>query len=230
MASLKQLHLDIGLRDSATFANFHPAGNEAALNVLQACAAGSGERYVYLWGAGGVGKTHLLQAVCHRSAEAGAAAYLPLRLLCDTAGPEVFEGLGGMAVVCIDDVETIAGNSAWEHALFNLYNRLRENGTPLLVAGSSSPAGLGLGLADLESRLGWGPVFHLRELSDQGKCVALQMRARGRGLELTEDVAAYLLRRSPRDMNALFHLLERLDEASLTAKRRITIPFVRDLL
>ena len=47
---------------------------------------------------------------------------------------------------------------------------------------------------------------------------------------MSNDVADYLLRRCPRDMDSLFNLLNRLDQASLAAQRRLTIPFVRDLL
>jgi DnaA family protein len=87
-----------------------------------------------------------------------------------------------------------------------------------------------LGLPDLVSRLGWGPVFQLSALTDIEKRGALQLRAHRRGLEMGDEVADYLLKRCPRDMDSLFNLLNRLDHASLAAQRRLTIPFVRQLL
>ncbi len=225
MSPHPQLPLRIGLRDSATFANFYPGANATAGHALQQGM----EPFIYLWGASGSGKSHLLQAACHGVTEAGGQAiYLPL----DEAGitPPMLEGLEGMTLVCLDRLECVAGHGEWETALFHLYNRLRDSGHRLLVAGNAAPPALGLDLPDLVSRLGWGPVFQLQPLDDAGKAAALRLRAANRGMELSEEVANYLLQRAPRDMHALFTLLERLDEGSLAAQRKLTIPFVRQLL
>lgn len=220
-----QLPLRIGLRDSATFANFHPGENASACHALEQRQ----EPFIYLWGAGGSGKTHLLQAACHAMSEAGQAAiYLPL----SEPGlmPVMLEGMEQMALVCLDDIDAVAGDPTWEQALFHLYNRLRDNGHHLVAAGSAPPAALGLCLPDLVSRLGWGPVFKLQHLSDEAKGEALRRRAANRGMALSPEVTSYLLQRAPRDMHALFALLERLDEVSLAAQRKLTIPFVREFL
>ena len=100
----------------------------------------------------------------------------------------------------------------------------------MIVAGDIAPKALPIKLADLQSRLSWGPVFHLQELNDENKIAALQLRAKTRGFELTEEVGLFLIRRSARDMPSLFALLERLDEASLAKHRKLTIPFVRELI
>lgn len=220
-----QLPLRIGLRDSATFANFHPGSNAAVTHTLQQ----GEEPFVYLWGASGSGKSHLLQALCHAATESGAVAiYLPL----DGEGvaPAMLEGLELMSLVCLDNLDAVAGDGMWEQALFHLYNRLRESGNRLIVAARSAPGALGIALPDLVSRLGWGPVFQLQVLSDGEKAAALQQRAANRGMQMPAEVAAYLMSRSARDMHALFALLERLDELSLAAQRKLTIPFVRELI
>ncbi|MGM0594792.1 MAG: DnaA regulatory inactivator Hda [Pseudomonadota bacterium] len=221
-----QLPLRIGLRDSATFANFWPADNAAACHTL----AQRQEPFVYLWGSSGSGKTHLLQAACHAVSEAGGTAiYLPLAESAELH-PAMLEGMEQMALVCLDDLDAVAGDAAWEQALFHLYNRLRESGNHLIAAASAAPASLGIELPDLVSRLGWGPVYQLNLLDDVGKAQALRQRASNRGMVLSPEVANYLLSRAPRDMHALFALLERLDEHSLAAQRRLTIPFVRELI
>ncbi|MFA7618991.1 MAG: DnaA regulatory inactivator Hda [Thiohalomonadaceae bacterium] len=223
--SASQLALRLALPDSATLANFHMGDNGALLHALK-----SDEPFIYLWGNPGAGKSHLLQAACHAAADAGdCPAYLPLRDLIAT-DPEVFEGLEAAGLVCLDDVDAIAGRQAWEQALFHLYNRVRDAGGRMLATGPAAPAGLDIRLPDLVSRLSWGPVFQLHALDDEGKMAALRARARARGLELSEDVAAYLMRRFARDPHSLFALLDRIDAASLVAKRRITIPFLRELL
>lgn len=221
-----QLPLGLGLRDDATFANFLPGPNGAVLEVLRSGA----ERMVYLWGAEGSGKSHLLQAACHACATGGGTpVYLPLAEHAALA-PEVLEGLEQAPLVCIDDVHAVAGRQMWEHGLFHLCNRVRDAGGRLLVAAEAAPGGLGLSLPDLGSRLAWGPVFHLEPLADEEKVAALQSRAGRRGLDLEAEVAAYLIKRCPRDLHSLFRLLDRLDHASLAAKRRLTIPFVREFL
>jgi DnaA family protein len=222
----QQLALRVGLRDGITFDNFLAEGNEALLHQLR---EGS-EPFIYLWGQTGCGKSHLLHALSHAANESGVTAvYLGLleyRVL-DVA---MLDGLEQYAVVTIDDINAIAGERQWEEALFHLYNRIRDSGARLVVSASNSPANAGFYLPDLISRLGWGPVYQLRPLDDSGKAAALQLRARRRGMQLPDDVAAYLLKHSARDLPGLFALLDALDQATLTAKRRLTLPFVRELL
>lgn len=221
-----QLPLGIGLKDTATFDNFYPAGNELAVQALQK----SHDKMLYLWGSQGCGKSHLLQALCHATAASGQSpVYLPLREL-TSLSPSLLEGLEQQALIAVDDIQAVAGLSQWEEGLFHLYNRVRDSGQRLVVSATSAPAGLALALPDLASRLGWGPVFQLSALTDRDKRTALQLRAHCRGLEMGDEVAEYLLRRCPRDMDSLFNLLNKLDQASLAAQRRLTIPFVSQLL
>jgi DnaA family protein len=221
----QQLPLGIRLRDDATFDNFLPAGNEHVLAALRDPDHAS----FYLWGAAGTGKSHLLQAICHAAVNRQQrAAYLPL----GEPGlmPAMLEGMEQYDWVCLDNLDRIAGDPDWEIALFHAYNRIQAEGHHLVITASVSPAALMIQLPDLQSRLSWGPVFQLQPLADQAKRLALQQRASNRGVSLEDEVADYLMKRCPRDMASLFHLLDDLDEASLAAQRRLTIPFVRDYL
>lgn len=226
----EQIPLRFTWREGISFANYFSAGNEESVHALKQAAAGGDEQFLFLWGSAGSGKSHLLQAACQAAADAQrTVAYLPLAELTNYSS-EVFEGLEQMSLVCVDDLQCIAGRDDWEEALFHLYNRMRDVGSTLLVTATSSPAALAVQLPDLQSRLTWGPVFQLQELDDAGKIAALCLRARGRSFDLPDEVAQYLIRRSPRDMDSLFVLLDRLDEASLVQQRKLTIPFVRGLI
>lgn len=228
--SSPQLPLGLALRDSARFESYFSGPNAELVTALQASATGRGEPFIYIAGSTGMGKTHLLQAASFEAGQAGrSTAYVPLGELAGMS-PAVLEGLEQMRLVCLDDVHSAAGNGPWERAVFDLFNRVRSAGVTLLVAGAQRPDRCGYGLPDLESRLGWGVTYLLRPLPDEDVVAALLHRAGGRGLKLPEETAQYLLRRTPRDLPSVFDLLDRLDQASMIEQRRLTIPFVKEVL
>lgn len=228
-----QLPLGVRLRDDATFANYYPGANAAALGYVERLCqadAGWGDSLIYLWGGAGVGRSHLLQAACLRAEQQGEqAVYLPLAELVEY-GPELLDDLEQCALVCLDDLEAVLGRSAWEEALFHLFNRLRDAGKRLLLAACAAPRELPVALPDLQSRLSLALVFQLRELAEEDKLRALQLRASRRGLQLSDEVGRFILTRGARSMSALFELLEQLDQASLQAQRKLTIPFLKQTL
>lgn len=219
-----QLPLGIALRETATLEGFVAGANGEALAALRGLAK---EDRIYLHGPSGTGKSHLLQAACR--AAAGRSAYLPLAELAGH-GPEVLAGLEELDLLCLDEVDAVAGDRAWEESLVGLLDHLRAGGATVVAAGPRPADELGLALADLASRLAWGAVYALQPLNDAGKRLLLQRRAVARGLEMPDEVATFLIRRAPRDVPALLALLDRLDRASLAAKRRLTVPFVKDVL
>lgn len=223
-----QLPLGIRLRDSSVFSSFFAGRNQALVDALLSLREGEPPRCVWLHGADGLGKTHLLQAVCAHAGQRGfTAAYLPLAASDIT--PELLVGCGQVAHVCIDDLQVVAGRREWEHALFSLYQELEEHRGRLWVASASAPAALPIRLRDLASRLSGGLVLTLQPLSDEEQIEALKLRAQLRGFELPDETAQFLLRRLPRDMASLCAFLDQLDEASLAAQRRLTLRFVREV-
>lgn len=225
-----QLTLGVNLRDDATFSNFYLGDNAGLVEALKQLIAGTGEHFIYLWGAAGVGRSHLLQACCHAvSEQQQTAIYLPLSEA-QPMTPDALQGLEAMDLICIDDIESVLGQDEWEEALMHFYNRARDSGARLIVSAASAPIHLLCQLADLQSRLSWGLAFQVHGLLDEQKILALQMRARHRGLALSREVGQYLLRRYPREMADLFNVLDRLDHASLVAQRRLTIPFIKNVL
>ena len=231
----KQLPLGIRLRDTSVFASYFPGRNRSVVDALDALSArragaNDGPTCVWLHGAASVGKTHMLQAMCARAhADDEAAAYLPLREVAQLGG-EVLAGYGQFSLVCLDDAEAVAGDSGWERALFRLHQELDEQGGRLVMSGATPPAALPFKLADLASRLNGGVVLTLQALDEQEQLAALQLRAQLRGCELPEETGQFLLRRLPRNMTALCNFLDQLDEASLVAQRRLTVPFVKAVM
>ncbi len=228
-----QLPLSVQLRDDATFANFFGGPNDALINLLDMDRNIPGidaEQFIFIYGNTGVGCSHLLQAACHQvDRRAGRSIYLPMSELVHYS-PQLLEGMERLQLVCIDDIGEVAGIPEWEEALFDLFNRLRDAKTRLLVAADKPPKNLDIVLPDLVSRLSWGLVFQVQPLNDNDKVLALQLRAHLRGLDMSEEVARYIIYRSSRNMGILFQMLQKLDSASLRAKRKLTIPFVKQVM
>ncbi|WP_447895837.1 DnaA regulatory inactivator Hda [Vreelandella sp. GE22] len=226
-----QLPLGVGLRDDATFSNyFASSANASLLTSLTRQLEPDAEPFLYLWGAPGSGRSHLLQAACHAASDSDKRAlYLPLEDL-GHFPPLMLEDIERLDLVAIDDLECVVGRKRWEEALFHAFNRLRDANKGLIIAASAPPRQLNVALSDLASRLSFGVTYHLPPLDDADRLEALKLRAKARGLELPDDVARYILHRGPRELGELCAALDTLDQASLSAKRKLTIPFVKSAL
>jgi DnaA family protein len=219
---MKQLALGVRLRSESVFDSFWPGQNAQIVATLRSPST----EPLWLWGATSTGKSHLLQAAC---AAAGDGAYFPLvRAL--ALPPEALTGFERSPVLCVDDVDAVAGDLAWEKALFRLFNDATELNSRLIFAAAVPPRQPDWRLEDWGSRAAACTVYQLRELDDDGRLEALRLRAAQRGLQLPHETSDYLLKRMPRDLRSLFDILDQLDEASLVAQRRLTIPFIRDAL
>lgn len=218
----RQLPLAVSLNVEARFETYFAGENAAAIASLKAMPAPG----IWLASEPSCGRTHLLQAVAAMHPR-GSAMYLPLSR---ALPPQSIAGLAPDAVVCLDDVHCVAGNGDWEQALFALYETLLGGGGRLLVSAECRPAQSQFQLPDLVSRFASLAFYQLQPLSDEALVEALQLRAQFRGLELPDRSAAYLIKRLPREPAALFEWLQRLDVESLSAQRRLTLPFVRDTL
>lgn len=226
----KQIPLQLEFRADQHFDHYHPGANSETVWLLADAAAGNGEHLIYLWGDAGLGKTHLLQAICQRAHQGQRSAfYLPLKSI-GHHGPEFLDGLESFGLVCVDDVEAIAGDEEWELTFFNFFNRSRDLGHHLIVAARYPPRELGILLPDLKTRLAWGLTLRLQSPDDEDKLAALTLRAKTLGFELTPQVGRFLIARYPRDLPSLWSLLARLDRATLAAKRKLTIPFLKSFL
>lgn len=225
MLQTLQLPLHLGLRDDALFDNFFVGENAQVMAALKALH----EQFILCYGETGSGRTHLLQAVCHHFENDKKIFYLPLSEHASFS-PDIFDALETQDIVCIDDVDTIAGDSTWEEALFHFYNRARDNHAHLLLSATKPPQQINITLPDLKSRLSAALSLEIKSLKDHDKIAALQLRATARGLTLSNEVVNYLLHHHSRNMRDLMQLLTTCDEISLITKRKLTIPFVKKIL
>ena len=221
---MKQLALDVSLAPLPTLDNFVAGRNAELVHRLRGIhSAPRDDRSVYIWGASGSGRSHLLRAVLTQLQDAGRrVSYLDCAI--DTC---VSVPADALDVVALDNVERLG--EPGQIAFFNLYNAFRESGKTLLAAGDAPPMRLGL-RAEITTRLGWGAVYEVHGLTDAEKSDALAEHAAARGFTLQPEVGRYLLTHVQRDMPTLLAILDTLDRYSLEAKRAVTVPLVRELL
>jgi DnaA family protein len=225
-----QLPLALRWPAQQRFDSYVAGDNALALALLRAAAQSEDAPWVFLAAPSGCGKTHLLVAACAAADEHGRSAqYLPLQRM-HAGGAATLRSLGGSNLLALDDVDAIAGDAAAEHALFDLYNRCRVDRSTMLFSAAATPAQCGIRLPDLVSRLSACAQAVLKPLTDGERREALRQRAQARGLILDDTVLDWLFARTQRDLGSLTALLERLDRESLAAQRRITVPFLRQLL
>ncbi|TCT17982.1 DnaA regulatory inactivator Hda [Thiobaca trueperi] len=225
----QQLHLALEAVREPSLTEYLSGPNAEAVAAVSALAVGEGEPFLFLFGVAGTGKTHLLQAACLAAAQQGQQAhFVPLGT--PELEPVLLDDLERLDLVAVDDVQAIAGDAAWEDALFDLFNRMRERGRRLLAAASAAPDALPLELPDLRSRLQWGPRYCLHPLTEADCEQLLVESAQRRGMQLNRDQVRYIMNYHARDPASLLDLVERLDGLSLREQRQPTIPLIRQAL
>jgi len=236
MSTTPQLALSVQLPDDETFSSFKSEIHSQVISQLKSFVArndsnqGNQPHSFYLFGLAGVGKSHLLHACSVFAADLGKTSVCLSCHELQQLPVAVLDGLEQINLICLDDIQLIAGDKIWQQAIFDLYNRVIEQGHCLLISGDQSVQHLGLELPDLVSRLKWGLTEQIKPLNDDEKITALQYRANQRGLMLSNDIAKYLLNLLSREMSNLIKSLDLLDKASIREQRKITIPFIKKVL
>ncbi len=220
-----QLALRLTGQPEKSLENFVEPGNSHLVLAIRKFLDHANELLLYLAGPKATGKTHLLLAAAQNAGD-GHGQYLTMDELVQHP-PEVLDGMENHQLLCIDNIELVRGHTDWQVALFHLFNRCQATKCKWLVAAHQVPSAISFGLPDLQSRLGWGVVLRLPELSEELRLRVLKQQADHFGLELREEVQRYLIKRSPRDLSSLTELLYQLERRSLAEKRGITIPFIK---
>lgn len=225
-----QIPLELKLPVKAELDDFIADNQREIVKAIKNLLDADGHQFLYLWGGQATGKTHLLSAVCQLAeTQQLQAVYLPLDQYTQIS-PDMCDGLEAADVICIDDIDQIAGNTDWEQAVFHLYNRVRDAGGKLLISSNQSPGQVPILLADLKSRLAWGVTVALQPLTDAQKQMLLQQRAHQLGMLLPDETVSYLLSHHSRTLPDLLDTLDKLERASLAAQRKLTVPFVKEVL
>ena len=225
-----QVPLQFEFQTNLTFASFFPGNNAEIVNQLLAMAGAGTEQQIYIWGDKSIGKSHLLQACCQQAKAEGKDPFFLAFDSDNLPSPKILEGLENVDLVCFDDIQNIAGHTDWEHGLFAFYNSHRQNNHKLLLAADCPPKYLPYALPDLKTRMAWGLTLKIQPLQDEQIIEALSFKARYLGFDIPPKVGQFLLSHYVHDLPSLWLLLEKIDRATLAAQRKLTIPFLKQIL
>ena len=220
---MNQLGLPISLDSKMLLDNF--LGNKQLLKFITEIYIDKTSAEIYVYGAIGLGKTHLLQGAALRAlSEQQSAIYID----CRNSLPEhVLESIEQLNWISIDNIDAIHENQ--QDLFFDLYNRAKQAKVTMLISGPDLPSELGV-MKDLKTRLGLATIFQLEQLDDDLTMSVLNNQMIDRNLSIDSKVYEYLFKYYSRDARILLTAMDKLDKASLQAKQSITIPFVKKTL
>ncbi len=225
----EQLPVQFEFQSNQSFSTFYPGNNEEIVNHLRQIFFNN-EQQIFLWGARGSGKTHLLQSLTQTSNTCNKTSFYYSLDTKDFPDPGMLEGLENFDLVCFDNIEHITGKAEWEQAFFNFYNLHRDANNKLVVTANCPPKYLAIQLPDLKTRMSWGLTLKLKALSDEQQLNALIYKAHDLGFEIPIKVGRFLITHYARDLPSIWALLDKIEQATLAAKRKLTIPFLKQIM
>ena len=229
-AMYKQLALDLTLDDNHTFQNYWPHANQELIDAIHYYLKTTFPSLIFITGATSSGKTHILKAI-HEALKLQKKTVIRFSMTdLISISPNILDGVEHLDFIIIDDIDVIKNDAAWQEALFHCYNRSQDKQCQWIVSAKEAPNQLSMTLKDLQSRLSHGITWALKPLNDETKSKILQLRAHMLGLELPNHVADYLIHHYERNMQSQIQRLETLEKESLSTLRKITIPFIKEMV
>jgi DnaA family protein len=220
---MNQLGLPISLNTSMLLESF--VANKELLRLINQLFLNEKSSEVYIYGASGQGKTHVLQGAVLKALEIDKnAVYID----CSDPFPDyILDFVDQIDFICFDNVHSILREN--QEIFFDLYNRARQAQIFILVSGNTLPSDLEV-MKDLKTRLSLAAVYKLEELNDELIMSVIDSQMSQRNLSVNSNVYEYLFKNYSRDLKLLLSTLNDLDKASLQAKKPISIPFVKKFL
>ena len=220
---MNQLGLPISLNSLMLLENF--VSNKELIRSINQLFLDQKSSEVYIYGANGQGKTHVLQGTILK-----ALANDKNAVFIDCLDPfpgHIFEIINEINFISFDNVHLMEEES--QERFFDLYNRARQSEVFILVSGDSLPSDLKV-MKDIKTRLSLAAVYKLEELDDELKMNIINSQMSDRNLSVDSKVYEYLFKNFSRDLKLLLSTMDDLDKVSLQAKKPISIPFVRKFL
>lgn len=237
---------DLGLRLNAdnVFENYvvgpcNRMAHASCLSVSQ--SPGTTYNPLFLHGAAGLGKTHLIQAICHRVLDLAPGTQV-VYMSCETFVNHFIDAVErGVLnsfryryrhadVLMIDDIQFLAGRDRTQEEFFHTFNTLYQLQKQIVLSADSPPSEIPQLEERLVSRFKWGLVARIDPPCMETREAIIRKKMRMRGVELPDDVVAHLassIKTNPREIEgALINLQSR----AVTESRAIDLELSRSVL
>jgi chromosomal replication initiator protein len=196
---------------------------------------------LFIHGGVGLGKTHLLQAICQRVLERHDDARI-VYLSCDTFINQFISSVenGDMNqfrhryrladVLVIDDIHFLRGRDRTQEEFFHTFNTLYQGQKQIILSADCPPNEIPELEERLVSRFNWGLVARIDKPCYETRVAILQKKARMRGLVLTDDVVNYIAMKVENNTRELEGAITKMQGMSLIQSGKIDIDLVKQVL
>ena len=228
----KQLIFPFQINQKASFDSFFCSpDNQNLMTRLTDIVSSPDTSELIIYGEEGSGKSFLMQAVCNELSSAEKQfAFIPMKKAFNM-GFEIFQNLGSLDVVCIDDLQLILDNQDWETALFNLINECQQSHCSLMLSlGGTQPLDESVILPDLLSRIKRMEFIALHAVQDEFFNQAINFVAQQLDIKIEKAELEFLLKHQTRLFSLLVENIVTLDKQAASLKRKITIPLIKETL
>ncbi|MGD0596019.1 MAG: chromosomal replication initiator protein DnaA [Sedimentisphaerales bacterium] len=232
------------LHPDYTFENFvvGPCNRLAHASCI-AVSQSPGDTYnpLFIYGNSGLGKTHLLQAVCHEVKRKSPSVVIQL-LSCEEFVNRFIQAIekGDLPgfqsrfrtvdTLIIDDVQFLREREQSQEEFFHTFNALYSNGKQIILSADSPPGEIPSLEERLISRFNWGLVTRIDPPSYETRIAIVQKKAHLRGLDVSEDVAGYVARKVHANIRELEGALTTIYAVSMTTGEAITLEMAQTAL
>ena len=228
----KQLIFPFQINQKASFDSFFCSpDNQNLMTRLADIVSSPDTSELIIHGEEGSGKSFLMQAICNELSSAEKKfAFIPMKKAFNM-GVEIFQNLGSLDAVCIDDLQLILANQDWETALFNLINECQQSNCSLMLSlGGTQPLDESVILPDLLSRIKRMEFIALHAVQDEFFNQAINFVAQQLDIKIEEAELEFLLKHQTRMFSLLVENIITLDNQAASLKRKITIPLIKETL
>ena len=228
----KQLIFPFQINQKASFDSFFCSpDNQNLMTRLADIAISQDANELIIHGEKGSGKSFLMQAICNElSSSEKQFAFIPMKKALNM-GVEIFQNLGSLDTVCIDDLQLIFANQEWETALFNLINECQQSNCSLILSlGGTQPVEESIVLPDLLSRIKRMEFLALHAVQDELFNKAIVFVAQQLEIKIDNAELEFLLKHQTRVFSLLVENIITLDKQAASLKRKITIPLIKETL
>jgi chromosomal replication initiator protein len=235
---------ELRLHPDYTFENFVVGpSNRLAHASCVAVSQSPGNTYnpLFVYGSSGLGKTHLLHAVCCEARQKFDNAVIQF-LSCEDFVNRFIRAIeeGNLAgfqsqfrtvdMLVIDDVQFLREREQSQEEFFHTFNALYNNGKQIILSADSSPGKIPTLEERLISRFNWGLVARIDPPSYETRVAIVQKKAHLRGLSISDEIAEYIARKVHANIRELEGALTTLYAVATTVGKEITLELAQRAL